>query len=67
MKTYEIYLNGVLVSTNKLEGLAFLEYESACLLGRGSIVKVDSHLDPVLGGRYKYDPIIGGWEYAGKA
>ena len=67
MINYEIFLNDVLVSTNKLEGLAFLEYQSACLLGRGSIVRVDSNPDPVLGGRYKYDPSIGGWDYVGRA
>ena len=57
---FEIYLNDMLASMNDLEGLAFLKYESACLLGDAYIIRIDSNPDPVLGGRYKYTP-DGGW------
>lgn len=61
METYEIYLNGSLVDSTALAGLAHLKFESACLLGSASLVRVSSNPDPVLGGRYTFDPDTGGW------
>lgn len=63
METYEIYLNGSLVSSVSLSGLAHLKFESARLLGDASLIRVSGNPDPVLGGRYIYDTETGGWGY----
>lgn len=65
METYEIYLNGSLVSSTSLGGIAVMRFESARLLGSASLILVSDNPDPVLGGRYSYDADTGGWEYAG--
>lgn len=61
METYEIYLNGVLANSTPLAGIATLRFESARLLGAASLVRVSHNPDPVLGGRYTYEPETGGW------
>lgn len=60
-EVYEIYLNGSLVESTNLAGLAHLKFESACLLGPASLVRVSNNPDPVLGGRYTFDTETGGW------
>lgn len=58
---FEIYLDGSLVDTCMLAGVAFLKYESAKLLGPASLRKIEQHPDPVLAGSYIYDDELGGW------
>ena len=64
METYEIYLNGSLVSSTPLAGIAYLRFKSARLLGAASLVRVSHNPDPVLGGKYLYNIETGGWESA---
>ena len=61
METYEIYLNGSLVDSTALAGLAYLKYESALLLGSANLVRISQNPDPVLGGKWVYDYNSGAW------
>lgn len=62
MTTYEIFLNGSLVETVSLLGIAFIKYDSAVMLGNAKLVRVIERDDPVLSGRFTYDSETGGWE-----
>ena len=66
MTTYEIYLDGLLVSSTELRGIAYLRFESACLLGKASFVRVVETGDPVMDGKWEYNADDGGWDYKGK-
>jgi hypothetical protein len=61
--TYEVYLNGTLVFSSNYEGIAFLKYQSTCLIGSGRFRRVYSgpDFDPVLHSPAFYDDSVGGW------
>jgi len=63
MVKYEIRLNGTLVDSCELSGLAFIKFDSACLLGSASLIKVVETGDPVVDGHFQYD--CGDWVYKG--
>jgi len=52
MFNYEVYLDGDLVNTSEIEGLAILMWQSACFLGDALLKRVFSgptaSFDPVL-------------------
>ncbi len=62
--SHEIYLNGSSIEAVSLEGIAFLKYQAAALLGDASWVHIIHGNDPVLCGRQTYDHGTGGWEWA---
>ena len=65
MAKYEIYINGSLAESCALSGLAFIKFDSACLLGSADLYRVVETGDPVLDGRFEYDLDYGGWVYKG--
>lgn len=66
MFTYEIILNGKVIETEKLEGIALLKFQSASLLGDAKWRMVYDgpklKYDPVLHSPRVYNTQLGGWQ-----
>jgi hypothetical protein len=64
---FEVWVGGKVVSTNTLEGLSCLEYESARRIDRSTArwLRVYTMRDPVLDGVEEYDYDTGGWNRVG--
>lgn len=61
---YEVYLNDELIEENEKQGIAYLKYESAKLVGKAELryVYIGSNYDPVLHNTKIYDDTVGGWK-----